>query len=131
MKLTNDKRPLVQRRERRLSALGHALCERPAASPCSRPTRTGGSSERDRITPDFAYGWNAGWSEAGGVGRVARYLEAQGTTDITIDLVCEYARAAGASRHLSRRDKVRWCKSVVALYEKERRPAATAARVVS
>jgi len=49
-----------------------------------------------------------------------RYVEGQEKTDITIDLVHENARAAGASRHLSRTDKVRWSKSVVALYQRER-----------
>lgn len=82
--------------------------------------------ENPRFVALLTFGWNAGWSEAGGVGRVARYLEAQGTTDITIDLVREHALAAGASRHLSRHDKVKWCKSVVALYQKERRQTATA-----
>lgn len=82
--------------------------------------------DNPRFVSLLTFGWNAGWSEAGGVGRVARYLEAQGTTDITIDLVCEHARAAGASRHLARRDKVGWCKSVVALFERERRSASTA-----
>jgi hypothetical protein len=86
--------------------------------------------DNPRFVELLTFGWNAGWSERGGVGRVARYLEAQGTTDITIDLVCEHALAAGASRQLSRRDKVRWCKSVVALYQKERRSAG-AARVAS
>jgi hypothetical protein len=55
---------------------------------------------------------------------VVRYLEARGTTDITIDLVHQYARAAGASRHLSRADKVAWSKSVVALYQRELRASA-------
>lgn len=72
-----------------------------------------------RFVELLTFGWNAGFSEAGGVGRVARYLEAGGTIDITIDLVHLNARAAGASRHLSRADKVRWCKGVVALYRRE------------
>jgi len=80
-----------------------------------------------RFVELLTFGWNAGWSEAGGVGRVARYLETQGTTDITMDLVHEQARAAGASRHLSRIDKVRWCKSVVALYQRERHQTTLAA----
>ena len=68
-------------------------------------------------------GWNAGYSEAGGVGRVARYLERLGIVDITIDLVHKYARAAGATKHLANPAKVRWCKSVVALYLRERAAA--------
>src|SRR6266545_3557950 len=57
--------------------------------------------DNPRFAEILTFGWNAGWSEAGGVGRVVRYVEGQGTTDITIDLVHENARAAGASRHLS------------------------------
>ena len=67
----------------------------------------------------LTFGWNAGYSEAGGVGRVARFLEARGITDLTIDVVRENAVAAGASRHLSRRDKVSWCKGVASLYRRE------------
>jgi hypothetical protein len=76
-----------------------------------------------RFVELLTFGWNAGYSEAGGVGRVARHLEAQGRTDLTIDLVHQHAQAAGASRHLSRADKVSWCKGVVALYQLERRRA--------
>jgi Transglycosylase SLT domain len=82
--------------------------------------------DNPRFVELLTFGWNAGWSEAGGVGRVARYLEARGTTDITIDLVHEHARAAGASRHLTRADKVAWCKGVVALYQRERGQTAAA-----
>jgi len=66
------------------------------------------------------FGWNAGFSEAGGVGRVARYLEGLGAVEITIDQVAAHAKAAGASKHLSNPAKVAWCKSVVALYQRER-----------
>ena len=72
------------------------------------------------ITPHFAYGWNAGFSQAGGVGRVARYLEGLGALDITIDQVSAHAQLAGASKHLSNPAKVAWCKGVVALYLRER-----------
>jgi len=65
-------------------------------------------------------GWNAGYSERGGVGRVARYLEQRGVTHITIDTLYENARAAGASRHLSNAKKVAWSKGVAALYQRER-----------
>ncbi len=91
--------------------------------------RTPRTSEPTGTTRDssssLTFGWNAGWSEAGGVGRVARYLESSGQTDITIDLIHLYARAAGASRHLSRADKVAWSKKVAALYQTERRASAT------
>jgi soluble lytic murein transglycosylase-like protein len=65
-------------------------------------------------------GWNAGYSEAGGVGRVARYLEGLGAVDITIDQVSVHAKPAGATKHLANAAKVSWCKSVVALYQRER-----------
>ena len=69
----------------------------------------------------LTFGWNAGFSEAGGVGRVARYIEQLGgANDITLDLVTAYAELAGASKHLSNPAKVAWCKSVVALYQRER-----------
>ena len=72
-----------------------------------------------RFVELLTFGWNAGYSEAGGVGRVARHLEERGETDLTIDLVHEQAKAAGASKHLARADKVNWCKSVAALYARE------------
>ena len=56
----------------------------------------------------------------GGVGRVARYLEGLGALDITMDQVSAHARIAGASKHLSNPAKLAWCKSVVALYLRER-----------
>jgi hypothetical protein len=68
----------------------------------------------------LTFGWNAGFSEAGGVGRVARYLERLGAIDITLDQITAHARVAGASKHLSNPAKVAWCKSVVALYQRER-----------
>jgi hypothetical protein len=68
----------------------------------------------------LVFGWNAGFSERGGVGRVARYLKARGETELTIDIAHRHARAAGASRHLSNPKKVAWCKSVVLLYARER-----------
>ncbi len=83
------------------------------------------------ITPCCAYGWNAGFSAAGGVIKVVRYLKARGVTDITIDLVFKHARAAGAVRHLSNAAKLRWCKSVVRLYEQERAAARAAPAALS
>ena len=73
-----------------------------------------------RFVELLTFGWNAGFSEAGGVGRVARYLEQLGAVDITLDLITAHARVAGASKHLSNPAKVAWCKSVVALYQRER-----------
>ncbi len=72
-----------------------------------------------RFVELLTFGWNAGFSEAGGVGRVARYLEGLGAVDITIDQVAAHAKLAGASKHLFNPAKVAWCKSVVALYQRE------------
>jgi len=85
--------------------------------------------DNPRFVELLTFGWNAGYSERGGVGRVARYVEARGVTNLTIDTIHQNARAAGASRHLSNTNKVRWSKSVAALYLRERardaaRPAA-------
>jgi hypothetical protein len=65
-------------------------------------------------------GWNAGWSERAGVGRVARYLEALGTTDVTIELIQQHARAAGATEHLQSAAKLRWSRQVARQYAAER-----------
>jgi hypothetical protein len=80
-----------------------------------------------RFVELLTLGWNAGYSEAGGLGRVARYLEGLGAVDITIEQVSAHARLAGATKHLSNPAKLAWCKSVVALYLRERalgRPSA-------
>jgi hypothetical protein len=77
-----------------------------------------------RFVELLTFSWNAGFSEAGGVGRVLRYLKKQRRADLigalTIDVVHEHAAAAGASRHLQNAKKVAWCKTVVQLYESER-----------
>jgi len=73
-----------------------------------------------RFVELLTFGWNAGFSEAAGVGRVSRYLEQLGAVDIDIDQVSAHARLAGASKHLSNPAKVAWCKSVARLYERER-----------
>jgi hypothetical protein len=77
----------------------------------------------DWFNPKFVelvtFGWNAGWSERGGVGRVSTFLEQRGVLDQTIDTIHQAARAAGASQHLSNAAKVAWSKSVVAQYLRE------------
>jgi hypothetical protein len=73
-----------------------------------------------RFVELLTFGWNAGFSEAGGVGRVARYLEQRGITELTVDLVARAAQTAGASKHLADPTRLRWCKSVAALYDRER-----------
>ncbi len=89
----------------------------------------------DWSNPRFAelvvYGWNAGFSASGGVLKVVRYLKERGVTDITIDVVFKHAREAGAVRHVSNATKLRWCKSVVRLYEQELAAARAAPAAVA
>jgi soluble lytic murein transglycosylase-like protein len=74
-----------------------------------------------RFVELLTFGWNAGYSERGGVGRVAHFLELQGRhAETTIDTIHAGARDAGASRHLSNPRKVSWCKGVAALHARER-----------
>jgi len=76
--------------------------------------------DNPRFVELLTFGWNAGFSEAGGLGRVARYLEQLGARDIDVDLVAAHARIAGATKHLSNPAKLAWSKSVAALYQRER-----------
>lgn len=74
-----------------------------------------------RFVELLTFGWNSGWSESRGLGRVARYLEGRGTHDrITADLIHENASAAGAVRFLSMAKRLRWSKSVARYYLSER-----------
>ncbi len=63
-------------------------------------------------------GWNSGWSQEGGLQRVASYCERNGIT-VTPDNVKKYAAAAGATHWLSERDTW-WCKRVARDYFRER-----------
>ncbi|MDX1421486.1 MAG: transglycosylase SLT domain-containing protein [Kiloniellales bacterium] len=63
-------------------------------------------------------GWNAGYSEAAGVGKVARYLEARGIP-VTHDNVYRHAAAAGATKWLQLDSRRRWQRSVVDLFYAE------------
>jgi hypothetical protein len=60
-------------------------------------------------------GWNAGFSEAAGVGKVARYLE-QRSELVTHDNVFANAAAAGGVVYLQRPDRANWHRSVADLY---------------
>lgn len=60
-------------------------------------------------------GWNSGYSEGGGVGKVADYLEARGEP-VTHDAVFANAAAAGATRFLQDPAKQRWQAGVASLY---------------
>lgn len=93
----------------------------------------------DWSNPEFValvtFGWNAGWSDEAGVGRVVRHLvhEQNDRGPITVDRIHQLARRVpGATKHLSNPRKVAWAKSVVRLYLAERaRDARTAAPVSS
>lgn len=69
--------------------------------------------------PEFvklvAAGWNSGYSEAGGVGKVARHLEERGIP-VTHDNVFAHASAAGATQHLTTAQRYNWQRSVADLY---------------
>lgn len=73
----------------------------------------------DWTNPEFVKlvvaGWNSGYSEAGGVGKVARYLERHGLP-VTHDNVFDYAGRAGATKHLQNSTKYRWQRSVADLF---------------
>lgn len=73
-----------------------------------------------RFVELVTFGWNGGFSERGGVGRVVSFLEHQGRRDLTIDIVVATAAAAGASAHLSDPRKARYCRDVTATYFRER-----------
>jgi hypothetical protein len=72
-----------------------------------------------RFAELVTFGWNAGFSEKAGVGRMATYLKAHSLT-VNIDNAHQYAELAKASRHLQNAKKLRWCKGVAALYVRER-----------
>jgi len=60
-------------------------------------------------------GWNAGYSEGGGVQKVARYLAERGIP-VTHDNVFRYAADAGAVVYLQRPERQVWQRSVADLY---------------
>jgi hypothetical protein len=68
----------------------------------------------------LTFGWNAGFSERAGVGRVANYLTRRGFDDFTIDDVFAAAKQAGVSPHLSNPKKVAFSKGVTVQYLRER-----------
>lgn len=66
-------------------------------------------------------GWNSGYSNVGGVGKVAYYLEKHGIP-VTHDNVFKYSQAAGATRHLTGNTSLRWQRSVADLFYAEGGP---------
>lgn len=73
-----------------------------------------------RFVELLTFGWNAGYSERGGLGRVVRYLKDRGIRAITVDIVTAAAETAGAARFLSMPQRVAWSKSVARLHASER-----------
>jgi soluble lytic murein transglycosylase-like protein len=73
----------------------------------------------DWANPEFVKlvtaGWNAGFSEGGGVGKVARYLEQQGKP-VTLEAVSAAAPEAGGSKWLAMPARIQWHNSVAKLY---------------
>jgi len=62
--------------------------------------------------------WNAGFSDSGGVGKVASYLEARGMP-VTHDAVIANASAAGAVSYVGNAQRAAWHRSVAELYFKQ------------
>jgi soluble lytic murein transglycosylase-like protein len=78
-----------------------------------------------------ALGWNAGYSDRGGVGFVVSELESAGARaeDVTVDSVARVAAGLpDASRFVSRPDRVAYAKAVADLYLGSRRAPVVAAR---
>jgi len=63
-------------------------------------------------------GWNSGYSEAAGVGKVASYLESHGIP-VTHSNVFQYASRAGGTKHLQNPRKEAWQQTVVKLFYDE------------
>lgn len=78
-----------------------------------------GNMHEDWTNPEFVKllvaGWNAGFSEAAGVGKVASYLEQRGVP-VTHDAVYANAAAAGGVSYLQTPDRQLWQRSVANLY---------------
>jgi soluble lytic murein transglycosylase-like protein len=78
-----------------------------------------------------ALGWNAGYSDRGGVGLVVSHLEAAGaqTADVTVDSVARVAAGLPeASRFVSRPDRVAYARAVADLYLGSRKAPVVASR---
>lgn len=76
----------------------------------------------DWTNPEFVklvtQGWNAGYSEGGGVGKVATYLEKRGLP-VTHDTVRQYHQQAGGVAKLGNPTAHAWQRGVAALYQQQ------------
>ena len=68
----------------------------------------------------LTFGWNAGYSERGGVGRAASHLTRRGFDDFSIDDIFGAAKQAGVSPHLSNPRTVAFSKGVTRQFLRER-----------
>jgi soluble lytic murein transglycosylase-like protein len=78
-----------------------------------------------------ALGWNAGYSDRGGVGLAVTELEAAGAKpdDVTVDTVARVAaEVPAASRFVSNSDRIAYAKAVADLYLGSRRAPVVAGR---
>lgn len=96
--------------------LGTGLLNRIVRAYAKHPSA---NMKTDWSNPEFVNlvlaGWNSGYSEGGGVGRVASYLESRGIP-VTHDNVFKFAAAAGATQQLQKPAKQRWQKGVTNLF---------------
>lgn len=73
----------------------------------------------DWNNPEFirllVMGWNAGFSEGGGVGKVASYLESH-DIPVTHENVFSHAKDVGAVKYLSMPERRKWHREVADLY---------------
>jgi hypothetical protein len=110
--------------------IGAALLNRIVQTYRRHPTLKPDWASR-RYAELVALGWNAGYSDRGGVGLAVTELEAAGAkpADVTVDSV---ARVAGqlpnASQFVSRADRVAYAKAVADLYLGSKQSKVVAAR---
>jgi soluble lytic murein transglycosylase-like protein len=110
--------------------LGAALLNRIVQVYARHPTLHPDWSAR-RYAELVALGWNAGYSDHGGVGLAVTELEAAGATpaDVTVDSVARVAAGLPqASRFLSRPDRLVYARAVADLYLGSRKAPVVASR---
>jgi soluble lytic murein transglycosylase-like protein len=110
--------------------IGAALLNRIAQVYRHHPTLRPDWNSR-RYAELVALGWNAGYSDRGGVGLAVTELEAAGAkpADVTVDSVARVAAGLpSASRFVSRADRVAYAKAVADLYLGSRQSRVVASR---
>jgi len=75
--------------------------------------------QNPRFVELLTAGWNCGYSEEAGVGRVALLLEST-NQPVTLDTVIATAKEAGATRYLSEPLRAQYARAVAATYQRER-----------